>query len=904
MNTYKNLVLLNGIDKTESIESYRYNKNLVMIKFYKSSKEFSYSRDSYKYYKFMYDIDMDKKIILIDGIFIDNVDKAICFDDYVKLFFKDKTTEIFKTHRVMIEDKIAVDSFKSKNMLCMLKEIANITSIVTENGYNILSHELNKINIVEKDSPLYEYLYYSNRSLITSNTNDLLFPFGSNLSQMCAIEEAFKSRISVIEGPPGTGKTNTIINIIANIVNQGKKVAVVSNNNAATENVYEKLAKYNLDFICAKLGSKNNKDIFIEKQKEEYPDFDKKLEEKNKLQDECRLLKQEAIKIYKINNEIAELKSNLEELKVQKKYFNEQEKNRINSIIKMVRRTSSDKVMNMKVKLEDYQLKGKKMTFFDKVIYRFIYGIGNKEFYEKSIDEIILVLENLFLNLKEYEIIDKINTKKKELVLLRNDLRLKKLQDNSLKLFKEFLREKYQMCNIRSKFIQEDLWKNTEKFLDEYPVILSTTYSIKSCLNMNYKFDYVIMDEASQVDLITGVLALSVAKNIIIVGDEKQLPNIVQSSDIEIIKNIMHKYDLETNSGFNYIDNSFLSSIKKVVKNVPITLLKEHYRCHPKIINFCNKKFYNNELIIMTEMNDIDDKDVLKAYIAVEGNHKREKINQRQIDIITEEVLPELSEKVSDIAIISPYRDQKNKLKMEVGNIPVDTVHKFQGREKEGIVITTVDDKIGDFVDNPKMLNVAVTRAQKYLRVVTSGNEENQGTNIDDLVKYIKYNNFEVVESKVKSIYDLLYKCNMEKRLQYLKKCKRISEFDSENLTYNMLLNILKKNEYNNLDIVSHIPLKSIIKDWKLLDKRELAYISNDWTHVDFLIYNKMDKMPVIVIEVDGYYFHKENTEQYKRDEIKDNILNNYGISMIRLKTNGSGEIEKIEKRLKEILKI
>ena len=461
MNIYKNLVLLNGIDKTESIESYRYNKNLVMIKFYKSSKEFSYSRDSYKYYKFMYDIDMEKKIVLIDGIFIDNVDKAICFDDYVKLFFKDKTTEIFEIYRVMIEDKIAVDSFKSKNMLCMLKEIANITSIVTENGYNILSHELNKINIVEKDSPLYEYLYYSNCSLITSNTNDLLFPFGSNLSQMCAIEESFKSRISVIEGPPGTGKTNTIINIIANIVNQGKKVAVVSNNNAATENVYEKLAKHNLDFICAKLGSKNNKDIFIEKQKEEYPDFDKKLEEKNKLQDECRLLKQEAIKIYKINNEIAELKSNLEELKVQKKYFNEQEKNRINSIIKMVRRTSSDKVMNMKVKLEDYQLKGKKMTFFDKVIYRFIYGIGNKEFYEKSIDEIILVLENLFLNLKEYEIIDKINTKKKELVLLRNDLRLKKLQDNSLKLFKDFLREKYQMRNIRSKFTQEDLWKNT-----------------------------------------------------------------------------------------------------------------------------------------------------------------------------------------------------------------------------------------------------------------------------------------------------------------------------------------------------------------------------------------------------------------------------------------------------------
>ena len=40
-------------------------------------------------------------------------------------------------------------------------------------------------------------------------------------------------------------------------------------------------------------------------------------------------------------------------------------------------------------------------------------------------------------------------------------------------------------------------------------------------------------------------------------------------------------------------------------------MLKEHYRCHPKIINFCNKKFYNNELVIMTE--DKDEQDVIKS---------------------------------------------------------------------------------------------------------------------------------------------------------------------------------------------------------------------------------------------------------------------------------------------------
>ncbi|WP_278286707.1 AAA domain-containing protein, partial [Clostridium sp. LS] len=44
----------------------------------------------------------------------------------------------------------------------------------------------------------------------------------------------------------------------------------------------------------------------------------------------------------------------------------------------------------------------------------------------------------------------------------------------------------------------------------------------------------------------------------------------------------------------------------KLFNDVPKTLLKEHYRCHPKIIDFCNKKFYDNQLIILTNENSCD----------------------------------------------------------------------------------------------------------------------------------------------------------------------------------------------------------------------------------------------------------------------------------------------------------
>lgn len=62
-----------------------------------------------------------------------------------------------------------------------------------------------------------------------------IFPFGFNISQKQAVDKALENNLSIIEGPPGTGKTQTILNIIANAVIRGESVAVVSSNNSATK---------------------------------------------------------------------------------------------------------------------------------------------------------------------------------------------------------------------------------------------------------------------------------------------------------------------------------------------------------------------------------------------------------------------------------------------------------------------------------------------------------------------------------------------------------------------------------------------------------------------------------------------------------------------------------------------
>ena len=57
-------------------------------------------------------------------------------------------------------------------------------------------------------------------------------------------------------------------------------------------------------------------------------------------------------------------------------------------------------------------------------------------------------------------------------------------------------------------------------------------YSIKGTLNFEHVYDYLIVDEASQVDLATGVLAFACARNIVIVGDLQQLPNVLDSKNL------------------------------------------------------------------------------------------------------------------------------------------------------------------------------------------------------------------------------------------------------------------------------------------------------------------------------------------------------------------------------------
>ena len=282
------------------------------------------------------------------------------------------------------------------------------------------------------------------------------------------------------------------------------------------------------------------------------------------------------------------------------------------------------------------------------------------------------------------------------------------LRSASLLVLKSRMAKRYQGFERRRSTIK-DIKPRTEEFLKEYAVVLSTTYSAKSCISKDMAFDYVIMDEASQVDIKTGALALSCAMNTVIVGDDKQLPNVVSREEAQAL-NAIQSTD-KVDDRYNAVTHSFLQSCVEVFKDAPVTLLREHYRCHPKIIEFCNQKFYDGELVAMTT--DHGEDKVLQVVRTVKGNHARGHFNQREIDVITQEVMSEYVD-MGTVGIITPYRSQAEEINKAIGTDIASTVHKYQGRESDTINMSTEDNAPTEFSYKPNLLNVTNTRAKTH----------------------------------------------------------------------------------------------------------------------------------------------------------------------------------------------
>lgn len=126
---------------------------------------------------------------------------------------------------------------------------------------------------------------------------------------------------------------------------------------------------------------------------------------------------------------------------------------------------------------------------------------------------------------------------------------------------------------------------------DSVPCWIMPLYKVSETITPKQEmYDYVIIDEASQLGP-DAIFLLYISKNIIIVGDDKQ----TSPEYVGIDSNIMTPHILRHLNGIPFSDYygtefSFFDHAKFFCDGV--TVLREHFRCMPEIIEFSNRHFY------------------------------------------------------------------------------------------------------------------------------------------------------------------------------------------------------------------------------------------------------------------------------------------------------------------------
>ena len=256
-------------------------------------------------------------------------------------------------------------------------------------------------------------------------------------------------------------------------------------------------------------------------------------------------------------------------------------------------------------------------------------------------------------------------------------------------------------------------------------------------------FDIVVVDEASQCDVASALPLLYRAKRAVVCGDPKQLRHLSWlREDRQAALASQHGLSASQRSQWNYRTHSLLDVINGALPSQDdVVLLDEHYRSLPQIIEFSNQQFYGGALRVMTRRPDtlgLRSVELRK----VNGTRRKEGYNVEEVEAIIKEInkiatadaKKAPSERLS-IGVLSPYRDQVNYLNRQLASklkskivqdhdIAVGTAHTFQGDERDIMLISFCADPKSHrstltFMNQENLFNVAVTRARRRQVIFT-----------------------------------------------------------------------------------------------------------------------------------------------------------------------------------------
>lgn len=629
----------------------------------------------------------------------------------------------------------------------------------------------------------------------------LLHVVASNRSQDEALSAILSSGWTVVTGPPGTGKSQIVVNLVANLVAQGKSVLFSSKNNKAVDVVIERLEASLGKGCLVRTGSWEYRKSALEALRNpEVPDSEttevKAAETRyESMRKECLEAEGKYGELEKIIHEISGAESFLEGVLPE-------------TISSVFFPFLADHGLNDRV----IWLLGEKMRVLDGRLhwYERIFQFFSRSCMARKLEKMTTEMDGTWGETAGNWIFQGDSAEREErLVHVRLYLeksgsaeKLKKARDSSepLALLKEKLAESqrefysatrslvrsklaerrhelgYQMENqVRSfaESMDKAYWKTTEPWtarellsraealfpevLKAFPVWVTTNLSTeKSIPFCPGAFDYLVIDEASQCDIPSALPLMYRARNVVILGDPYQLKHICTLTTqldqwLAAKSGVMPLWQ-----DMSYRDVSLfdLGARRASESGREVLWLLEHYRSRREIIGFSNDRFYENRLVIYTEESPVQEGLPYGLHWdEVEFTAGSDKTNADEADRIESRIRairehPE-GEGLS-IGVVTPFRRQANLLDERLAylDVVVGTAHRYQGDEKDIVFFSTViNPKTGDRTlrwinKTENLVNVAVTRARKGLVVVGSAGQCMRLDGIlKDLARHVRYEN-------------------------------------------------------------------------------------------------------------------------------------------------------------------
>lgn len=610
-----------------------------------------------------------------------------------------------------------------------------------------------------------------------------------NAEQETAVINGLRAPFSVVTGPPGTGKTQVVTALLASAVFNNQTVLFASNNNAPVDGVYKKLG--------ACLSERGNWIMRLGNQEKRDTCFNtintllEKIETTTN-EDDLHQVKEA---FWTIENNIRQIKAELESAKTLN------EKMRSISLREAAitgklpdgwieQFSQADPVpfdKTLMTKFRKHSSRGllpwllRKLrgleSFRDKhnaLLGAFV--IGKKTL--QDLNEFLLIDESWDVALKTSREIATFITLHQQWAAFMaqrrsledqlsrlpsvNDLRRLKKEKTTIS---QQLLDKYWLHNIfnatgKAKEVLQRYFRDIEYFsagrhkrmeksmteLMQFFPVWSTTNQSANAVLPTYPgiFDLVVIDEAGQCNIPSILPLLYRAKRAIIIGDPQQFRHITTiKPDRELlianacgIAGFSGDWSFTSRSAF---DRAFSSTQK-------VAFLKQHYRCHPDIIEFSNHAFYEGKLIAQTALLKY------RKFLPIRENGlvwehtpgetvraARGAWNPAKVDKVAATFdrwvgQGLFSEQGLTYGIISPYRKQVEEMQKRISSFSwfqsvasrfiIGTAHSFQGSECDVLIYSPVvsanmDGYLLKFAATQKdLINVTVTRAKSLLYIV------------------------------------------------------------------------------------------------------------------------------------------------------------------------------------------